>query len=174
MNHYYKYNHQTHKSAIYYIDKLCLELKKNFHFYSLGVGSLSENGWLEKLANISTKKGSNGNFVFVDNNFNNIISYTQNKLNNAQSTYQLSTTDYQTRLNSINQNSMIGNTSRASLISSIPPPSGLNISNDDITIAVNKIVNTENTFLQNLQKQAILPLQEKLAELKTQNAKLQK
>ena len=105
----------------------------------------------------------------ISNNFNNIISYTQNKLNNAQRTFQLSTTDYQTRLNSINQNSMIGDTARASLISSIPPPSGLNISNDDITVAVNKIVNTKNAFLQNLQKQAILPLQEKLAELNSLN-----
>ena len=55
-------------------------------------------------------------------------------------------------LNSINQNSMIGDSARASLISSIPPPSGLNISTDDITVAVNKIVNTKNAFLQNLTK----------------------
>lgn len=107
----------------------------------------------------------------IANNFNNIVSYSQNKLNNAQRTFQLSSTDYQTRLNSINQNSMINNTARASLISSIPPPSGLNISNDDITNAVNKIVNTKNAFLQNLKKQAILPLQTKLAELNSLNLK---
>jgi len=105
----------------------------------------------------------------IANNFNNIISYTQNYLNNAQRTYQLSTTDYQTRLNSINQNSMINNTARASLISSIPPPSGLNISNDDILIAVNKIVNTKNAFLKNIKNTAILPLQTKLAELNSLN-----
>jgi len=107
----------------------------------------------------------------ISNNFNNIVSYTQNKLNNEQRTFQLSSTDYQTRLNSINQNSMINDTARASLISSIPPPSGLNISNDDITITVNKIINTKNAFLQNLKKQAILPLQTKLAELNSLNLK---
>ena len=105
----------------------------------------------------------------IANNFNNVVSYMQNHLNNAQRTYQLSTTDYHTRLNSINQNSMIGNNIRASLISSIPPPSGMNISDDDIIITVNKIVNTKNAFLQNLKNTAILPLQAKLAELNSLN-----
>ena len=73
-----------------------------------------------------------------------IINYVNKKLSDEQQTYKLSTLDYQTRLNSINQNSMINDVVRANLISTIPPPSGFNISDDDIMVAINKITNNKN------------------------------
>jgi len=105
----------------------------------------------------------------ISNNFNNIVNYVNKKLMDEQQTYKLSTNDYQTRLNSINQNSMINDVVRSNLISIIPPPSGFNIEDDDIMIAVNKITNNKNAFLQNLQLNVITPLEEKLKELDALN-----
>lgn len=108
-------------------------------------------------------------YEMISNNFNNIINYVNKKLMDEQQTYKLSTNDYQTRLNSINQNSMINDVVRSNLISIIPPPSGFNIADDDIMIAVNKITNNKNAFLQNLQLNVITPLEEKLKELDALN-----
>jgi hypothetical protein len=105
----------------------------------------------------------------ISNNFNNIINYVNKKLSNEQQTYILSKRDYETRIKNINQNSMINNVVRENLISTIPRPTGFNISDDDIMIAVNKITNNKNVLLQNLQKNLIIPLEEKLKELKDQN-----
>jgi hypothetical protein len=105
----------------------------------------------------------------ISNNFNNIISYVNKQLSDAQQTFKLSTLDYQTRLNSINQNSMINDVVRVNLISTIPRPSGFEISDEDIMIAINKITNNKNAFLQNLQTNVIIPLQQKLDELNAMN-----
>jgi hypothetical protein len=108
-------------------------------------------------------------YTMISNNFNNIINYVNKKLSDEQKTYKLSTLDYQTRLNSINQNSMINDVVRSNLISTIPQPSGFNISDDDIMVAVNKITNNKNAFLQNLQTNIITPLEEQLKELDALN-----
>jgi hypothetical protein len=104
-------------------------------------------------------------YRLVSNNFNNIISYVNNKLLNDQNTFRLSSLDYQTRLNSITQNSMLNDTARASLVANIPQPSGLNITNDDISNAINKITNAKNAFLINLQNTFINSISQKLKEL---------
>jgi hypothetical protein len=101
----------------------------------------------------------------IINNFNNIINYVNKKLSDEQKKFKLSTIDYETRINNINQNSMINDIARRNLISTIPPPSGFNISDNDIMIAINKITNNKNALLQNLQNNVILLLQEKLKEL---------
>lgn len=101
----------------------------------------------------------------IGNNFNNIINYVNKKLSDDQNTYKLSLLDYETRVNSLNQNSMINEVARANILSTIPPPSGLNISDDDIMIAINKITNNKNALLQNLQSNILNPLKQKLDEL---------
>jgi len=102
-------------------------------------------------------------------NFNNIANYVNNKLNDDQNTYRLSHLDYQTRLDSINQNSMLSNEAKANLISTISRPSGLDISDNDIMIAVSKINNASNTFLQNLEKNLVTPLRSELNKLNSIN-----
>ena len=105
----------------------------------------------------------------ISNNFDNIANYINKKLTEEQQIFKLSTLDYETRINSINENSMISDVVRANLISTIPPPSGYNITDDDIMVAINKITNYKNTFIQNLQTNVIIPLQQKLIELEGLN-----
>lgn len=105
----------------------------------------------------------------INDNFVDIVNYVDKKLSDSQNIYKLSKLDYETRITAINQNSMIDDASRSNLLSTIPQPSGLNISNDDIMIVTNKIQNYKNQILQNLHNNVIQPLQQKFDELNKSN-----
>lgn len=103
----------------------------------------------------------------ISDNFTNISNYLYNKLNNEQNLFRLSSLDYQTRIKSIADNSMLNDTVRASLVANIPKPSGMDITNEDITMVINNITNTKNEFLNNLQNNIINPLTTELNNLNT-------
>jgi hypothetical protein len=127
---------------------------------TIGIQKICINAAIETFSRLSS---------IISNNFNNIVSYVNNKLADEQNIYRLSSLDYKTRLDSINQNSMLSDVARANLISTIPLPSGLNISDTDIMTVVNKITNVSNSFLQNLDNNVVIPLRTKLAELNSIN-----
>jgi hypothetical protein len=127
---------------------------------TIGIQKICINAAIETFSRLSS---------MISNNFNNIVSYVNNKLADEQNIYRLSSLDYKTRLDSINQNSMLSDVARANLISTIPLPSGLNISDTDIMTVVNKITNVSNSFLQNLDNNVVIPLRTKLAELNSIN-----
>jgi hypothetical protein len=127
---------------------------------TIGIQKICINAAIDTFSKLSSQ---------ISNNFNNIISYVNNKLSDEQNIYKLSSSDYKTRLSAINQNSMLSDIARANLMSTIQPPSGLNISDNDIMIVLNKITNVSNSFLQNLENTTILPLRTKLNELNSIN-----
>ena len=127
---------------------------------TVGIQKICIKAAIDTFSNLSSQ---------ISNNFNNILSYLNTKLDDEQNIYRLSSLDYQTRLDSINQNSMLSDVAKANLISTISPPSGLNISDDDIMMVLNKVTNVSNSFLQNLENSMVMPLRTKLTELNNTN-----
>jgi len=101
----------------------------------------------------------------ITNNYRDIIKHVQELLTESRRVYQLSSIDYQTRLDSINSNSMLSNDVKTKLITSLPYISGFNISTETITIIIANINNAKNIKIKNIQKQ-ITELQVKLNNLK--------
>lgn len=96
----------------------------------------------------------------ISNNYADIVKYINQTLSNAKNIYQLSTADYQTRLDSITSNSMLSDDARQNLISSLTRPGGMNITEDTITMAINVVItardrklNTINRLITDLQSQ---------------------
>jgi hypothetical protein len=104
----------------------------------------------------------------ITNNYRDIIKHVQELLTESRRVYQLSSIDYQTRLDSINSNSMLSNDAKNKLITSLPYISGFNISTETITIIIANINNAKNIKIKNIQKQ-ITELQVKLNNLKKNN-----
>jgi len=104
----------------------------------------------------------------ISNNYRDIIKHVQELLTESRRVYQLSSIDYQTRLDSINSNSMLTNDAKTKLITSLPYISGFNISMETITIIIANINNAKNIKIKNIQKQ-ITELQVKLNNLKKIN-----
>lgn len=87
----------------------------------------------------------------TNDNYINILNYIEDSLNRASRIYELSQRDYQTRLNSINENSMLSEEARNNLITSLQRPSGFNITNNTINIVLNRIRNAKNTATTQIQ-----------------------
>lgn len=83
----------------------------------------------------------------ISNNYADIIKYINQTLSNAKNIYQLSTADYQTRLDSITSNSMLSDDARQNLISSLTRPGGMNITEDTIAIVINVVMTARDRKL---------------------------
>jgi hypothetical protein len=89
----------------------------------------------------------------ISNNYNDIVNYISKTLRNNQRLYQLS---------SEKQSNEVDSGITANLLT---PISGSNLSNDEIAVALNKITNIRNVFLQNFNTSVIVPLQGRIKEL---------
>ena len=89
----------------------------------------------------------------ISNNYNDIVNYVSKTLTNNQRLYQLSRE---------NQSEQADSGVPAGLLT---PVSGSNLSNDEIAVALNKITNMRNAFLQNFNSSVIVPLQARIKEL---------
>lgn len=101
----------------------------------------------------------------VSNNYADITNYIQTYLQNQQRLFQLSSSDYKTRAQSIRNNSMINPDTQQNLINNLPPVQGLNITSDIITQVITAINNQKNITLQYINNNALMPLQQQLAVL---------
>lgn len=108
----------------------------------------------------------------VSNNYADITNYIQTYLQNQQRIYQLSSSDYKTRSQSIRNNSMIDPDTQQNLINNLPQIQGLNITTDIITQVLTAINNQKNTTLQYINNNALMPLQQQLAELNSRDTTL--
>jgi len=101
----------------------------------------------------------------VSNNYADITNYIQNYLQNQQRLYQLSSSDYKTRTESIRNNSMINPDTQQNLINNLPAIQGLNVSSDTINQVLSAINNQKNITLQYITNNALLPLQQQIGAL---------
>jgi hypothetical protein len=101
----------------------------------------------------------------VSNNYADITNYIQNYLQNQQRLYQLSSSDYNTRTESIRNNSMINPDTQQNLINNLPAIQGLNVSSDTINQVLSAINNQKNITLQYITNNALLPLQQQMGAL---------
>jgi len=103
--------------------------------------------------------------AIVSNNYADITNYIQNYLQNQQRLYQLSSSDYNTRMQSIKNNSMIDPTTQQNLINNLPQIQGLNITSDTINQVLSAINNQKNITLQYINNNALIPLQQQISAL---------
>lgn len=103
----------------------------------------------------------------IKDRFDNAYNYMNKILKEEKEKYKLSNKDYETRLNSISDNSMLDNTAKNNLVNTIPKPIGLNINNNTIDIVLTKINNTKTEYINNIQNKYIIPLENKLKDLDT-------
>ena len=108
----------------------------------------------------------------VANNYTDITNYIQNYLQNQQRLYQLSSSDYNTRVQSIQNNSMIDPTTQQNLISNLPKIQGINITSDTINQVLTAINNQKSITLQYINNNALLPLQQQLSALSVSDTSL--
>lgn len=101
----------------------------------------------------------------VRSNSEQIKTYVKKYLEDQQRIYNLSYTDYQTRIASYQSNSLIDPQTQQNLINSVPPPTGLNITAETINQVITTIDNSKNRMLQNINNNAIIPLQQQLNKL---------
>ena len=101
----------------------------------------------------------------VSNNYADITNYIQNYLQNQQRLYQLSSSDYKTRTESINNNSLIDPTTKQNLINNLPKIQGLDITSNTIDQVISAINNQKNITLQYINNNALLPLQQQISAL---------
>lgn len=91
----------------------------------------------------------------ISNNYNDIVNHVSKTLSNNQRLYQLSREK---------QSEQLDSGVPAGLIT---PVSGSNLSNDEIAVALNKINNMRNAFLQNFNTSVIVPLEARIKELES-------
>ena len=103
--------------------------------------------------------------IEINDIFTKNITYISNYLLQQKHTYELSDKNYQFSIKSIRDNIVIDDNIKKNIISSIPLPNGLNISDNNMTLIINNITNAQNSMINNLQKNNILPLQIKLDEI---------
>ena len=103
--------------------------------------------------------------TLVSNNYADITNYIQNYLQNHQRLYQLSSSDYKTRTESITNNSMINPNTQQNLINSLPAIQGLNVSSETINQVLSAINNQKNITLQYINNNALIPLQQQISAL---------
>ena len=103
--------------------------------------------------------------TLVSNNYADITNYIQNYLQNHQRLYQLSSGDYNTRTESITNNSMINPNTQQNLINSLPAIQGLNVSSETINQVLSAINNQKNITLQYINNNALIPLQQQISAL---------
>ena len=101
----------------------------------------------------------------INNIFTKNITHISNYLLQQKHNYELSDNTYQFKIKSIRDMVMISDSNKANRIRAIQPPYGLNISENDITLIINRIKNAQGSMINNLQKNNILPLQIKLDEI---------
>jgi hypothetical protein len=83
----------------------------------------------------------------VNTNFTKIEEYMKKTLNYNQQLYIASKEYYDAQVNSIKQNMDITIDPGLRIVNNIPPPTGANISNDDITNILNKITNVKAYYI---------------------------
>ena len=110
--------------------------------------------------------------TLVSNNYADITNYIQNYLQNQQRLYQLSSSDYNTRMQSIRNNSMIDPTTQQNLINSLPKIQGLNVSSDTINQVLTAISNQKNITLQYINNNALIPLEQQLSAVSVSDTAL--
>lgn len=108
----------------------------------------------------------------VSNNYADITNYIQDYLQNQQRLYQLSSSDYNTRAQSIRNNSMIDPDTKINLINNLPKIQGLNISRDTINQVLGAISNQKNITLQYINNNALIPLQQQIGALSISDTSL--
>ena len=123
-----------------------------------------KNITIDKLALDNIKKGLITLQNNIRDNYNEAESYLQTKLDNLKKLYTVSSQDYETRINSINESSTITPNLQQSLIDSIPKPVGINLSDNEINILILNISNMKNYYLQVIQEE-ISKIDLKLSEL---------
>ena len=123
-----------------------------------------KNITIDKLALDNIKKGLITLQNNIRDNYNEAESYLQTKLDNLKKLYTVSSQDYNTRINSINESSTITPDLQQSLIDSIPKPVGINLSDNEINILILNISNMKNYYLQVIQEE-ISKIDLKLSEL---------
>jgi len=101
----------------------------------------------------------------VSNNYSDITNYVQNYLQQQERLYQLSSSDYNTRLESIQNNSMIDTNTQTTLINSLPKIQGIDVNSDTVNQVLTAINNQKNITLQYINNNALLPLQQQLSAL---------
>ena len=123
-----------------------------------------KNITIDKLALDNIKKGLITLQNNIRDNYNEAESYLQTKLDNLKKLYTVSSQDYNTRINSINESSTITPDLQQSLIDSIPKPVGINLSDNEINILILNISNMKNYYLQVIQEE-ISKIDLKITEL---------
>ena len=123
-----------------------------------------KNITIDKLALDNIKKGLITLQNNIRDNYNEAESYLQTKLDNLKKLYTVSSQDYETRINSINESSTITPDLQQSLVDSIPKPVGINLSDNEINILILNISNMKNYYLQVIQEE-ISKIDLKLSEL---------
>jgi hypothetical protein len=108
----------------------------------------------------------------IENNYTDIANHVQAYMQNQQRIYQLSSIDYNTRAQSIRNNSMINPDTQNTLIANLPPTQGLNLTDDTMSQVLAAINNQKNITLQYINNNALLPLQQKLGALTARDVSL--
>lgn len=108
----------------------------------------------------------------VSNNYADITNYIQDYLQNQQQLYQLSSSDFNTRIQSIKNNSMIDPDTKTNLINNLPKIQGLNISRDTINQVLSAINNQKNITLQYINNNALIPLEQQIGLLSINDTSL--
>jgi len=110
--------------------------------------------------------------TLVSNNYADITNYMQNYLQDQQRLYNLSSSDYNTRIQSIQNNSMIDPETQENLINSLPKIQGINIAADTINQVLTAINNQKNITLQYINNNALIPLQQQQSALSISDTSL--
>jgi hypothetical protein len=104
----------------------------------------------------------------ITNNYIDIEKFIHTALLDTKRTFQLSNMDYNTRLDSINNNSNLSTEARNQLIATIPKPMGFDIDNNTIQIVKSRILTSKNKMVSGLTTH-IKDLQNKYNKMKSQD-----
>jgi hypothetical protein len=89
----------------------------------------------------------------IRENYNKIEKHMRAKLNYEVNLYNISNKQYENSMESLNSSSTISKDAYQSLADSIPKPSGLTISTNDINAIIYNIANAKNTYIQSLENE---------------------
>ena len=150
-------------------------VSQNSDKYSEFTGSdylITKDNILTSIANRLIEKSSLENLKLgfdklkesISSNYIKIETYMKQKLEYGVQLYKLSNEEYKNNIESLNKSSTIPKDKMKSLVESIPKPSGLNITTNDINSILYNISNTKNTYLR-LIDQEISTLNNTLASI---------
>lgn len=112
-----------------------------------------KNFKIDHLALKNIKNAAETLKINITNSYDNIETYMKNKLDYDKKLFNLTTIDYETQIESINNNSYIDSNLKSQVINGLPKPVGINLPEQEINEVLFNILNRRNYYLQLIQEE---------------------